>query len=109
MARAVELEARAERDIEAALHYYAVEAGEDVALRFISELNAAFEHLASHPQSGTLRWSYELGLPDLRSWSLQRFPYIVFYIGGPSAIDVWRVLHARRDIPASLVPSDEGR
>lgn len=106
MAKTVELRARAARDIEGAVDYYAVEAGEDVALRFISELDEAFGHLTNYPQSGTLRWSHELGIPELRSWSLQRFPYIVFYVDRPSALDVWRVLHARRDIPASLAPPD---
>ena len=106
MAKAVELKARAARDIEAAVDFFAVEAGEDVALRFISELNEALGHLANFPQSGTLRWSHELGVPELRSWSLRRFPYLVFYVERPSALDVWRVLHARRDIPASLAPPD---
>lgn len=106
MAKAVELRARAARDIEAAVDYYAVEAGEDVALRFISALNEAFGYLAGYPQSGTLRWSHELGIPELRSWSLQRFPYVVFYVDRPSALDVWRVLHARRDTPASLALPD---
>ena len=108
MAKAVELKARAARDIEDAVDYYAVETGEDVALRFISELNEAFGHLASYPQSGTLRWSHELGIPELRSWSLQRFPYVVFYVERPSTLDIWRVLHARRDTPASLAPPDGG-
>ncbi len=105
MAKAIELEARAARDIEVAVEYYAVEAGEDVVLRFVSELKGAFEHLANYPTSGSLRWSHELAIPELRSWSLQRFPYIVFYIDKPSALDVWRVLHARRDLPAALGPS----
>ena len=108
MAKTVELKARAARDIEAAVDHYAVEAGEDVALGFISALNEAFGYLAGYPQSGTLRWSHELGIPELRSWSLQRFPYVVFYVDRPSALDVWRVLHARRDIPASLGPPDGG-
>lgn len=109
MAKTVELRARAARDIEAAVDDYAVEAGEDVTLRFISELDVAFGHLTNFPQSGTLRWSHELGIPELRSWSLRRFPYLVFYVDRPSALDVWRVLHARRDIPASLAPLDGGR
>lgn len=86
--------------------YYATEAGKDVALRFISDLNEAFEHLADYPQSGSLRWSHELGIPELRSWPLDRFPYVAFYVDRPSAIDVWRILHARRDIPASLASAD---
>ena len=108
MAKEVDLRARAARDIEVAVDYYAAEAGEDVALRFISALDEAFGYLAGYPQSGMVRWSHELGIPGLRSWSLQRFPYVVFYVDRPSALDVWRVLHARRDIPASLAPPDGG-
>ena len=108
MAKAVELRARAARDIEGAVDYYAAEAGEDVALRFISALTEAFGLLAGFPHSGTLRWSHELGIPGLRSWSLQGFPYVVFYVDRPSALDVWRVLHARRDTSASLAPPDGG-
>ena len=106
MAKPVDLRARAAQDIETAVDYYAAEAGEDVAFRFISELNEAFEHLADYPQSGSLQWSHELGIPELRSWPLQRFPYVVFYVDRPSAIDAWRILHARRDIPASLASVD---
>ena len=108
MAKAVELRARAARDIEAAVDYYAAEAGEDVALRFISALTEAFGCLAGYPQSGTLRWSHELGIPGLRSWSLQGFPYVVFYFDRPSALDVWRVLQACSGTPASLAPRDGG-
>lgn len=42
------------------------------------------------------------------------FPYLVFYVEQPGHLDVWRVLHARRDIPSWLrdpetpVAGDEG-
>jgi proteasome lid subunit RPN8/RPN11 len=42
----------------------------------------------------------ELDLPDLRSWKLWRFPYLIFYVARGEYIDVWCVLHAERDIPA---------
>ncbi|WP_423915759.1 type II toxin-antitoxin system RelE/ParE family toxin [Candidatus Poriferisodalis sp.] len=109
MAKAVELNAAAARDIGFAVDYYAIEAGASVAHRFISELDQAFDYLSSHPLSGSTRWAHELGIPELRSWSLQRFPYVVFYVDRPSFSDVWRVLHARRDLPASLAPSGGGR
>jgi len=31
---------------------------------------------------------------------LTRFPHLVFYFERDDYIDVWRVLHGRRDIPA---------
>ena len=33
---------------------------------------------------------------------LKRYPYLVFYVHGEAYIDVWRVLHAGRDIPARM-------
>ena len=35
-----------------------------------------------------------------RFWPLGRYPYLVFYIERDEQIDVWRVLHEKRDIPA---------
>jgi toxin ParE1/3/4 len=34
---------------------------------------------------------------------LWRFPYLVFYLERADCIDVWRVLHAQRDIPSWMV------
>ena len=63
---------------------------------------AAIEHLRRHPFTGSLRFAFELEIPDLRSWRLKRFPYLVFYVADDELIDIWRVLHLRRDIPAHL-------
>lgn len=86
-------------DVEAAIDHYVLEAGADVALGFVDALQSAYDLIASHPASGSLRFAYELGLPDLRSVSLRRYPYLVFYREQPEFIDVWRLLHARRDVP----------
>ncbi|NOV16511.1 type II toxin-antitoxin system RelE/ParE family toxin [Ensifer adhaerens] len=96
----------ARSDVEAAVDYYAREAAIDVALGFIDALQAAYDLIASHPESGSLRYSYELGLPDLRSVSLKRYPYLVFYREQAGCIDVWRVLYAKRDIPQWMQGSD---
>ena len=104
MAKAVELSAVAARDIECAVDHYALEAGVNIAQRFIADLDEAFEHLGDHPLSGSTVWAHELGIPELRSWALQRFPYIVFYADRPSSVSVWRPLHAKRDVPGTLAP-----
>lgn len=96
------LRAAAHRDVEEAVTHYRDEAGKNVALDFIDSFEAAISQLRDHPLSGSLRFAYELDIPGLRSWSLQRFPYVVFYVSDDKAIDTWRVLHARRDIPAFL-------
>ncbi|MGO6697348.1 type II toxin-antitoxin system RelE/ParE family toxin [Rhizobium johnstonii] len=92
----------ARRDVENAVDYYAREAGAQVAISFIDALESTFGLIAKHPASGSLRYAYELGLPDLRSMSLKDFPYIVFYLEQADYVDVWRILHAKRDIPAWL-------
>ncbi|MFC0808603.1 type II toxin-antitoxin system RelE/ParE family toxin [Ensifer sp. P24N7] len=96
----------ARSDIEAAIDYYAREAGTDVALGFIDALQAAYDLIASHPESGWLRYAYELGLPDLRCVPLKRYPHLVFYRVEADDVDVWRVLHAKRDIPHSMQEPD---
>jgi toxin ParE1/3/4 len=89
----------ARSDVEAAVDYYAREAGSEVALGFIDALQAAYDLIAGHPEAGSLRYAYELGLPDLRSVPLKRYPYLIFYRDQPNHVDVWRVLHGKRDIP----------
>ncbi|WP_173519213.1 type II toxin-antitoxin system RelE/ParE family toxin [Ensifer sesbaniae] len=89
----------ARSDVEAAIDYYAREAGTEVAVGFIDAVQAAYALIARHPEAGLLRYAYELGLPDLRSVSVKRYPYLVFYRDQPDQVDVWRVLHAKQDIP----------
>jgi len=67
---------------------------------------AAYDLIASHPESGSLRYAYELGLPDLRSISLKQYPYLVFYRDHTGYVDVWRVLHAKLDIPHLMQEPD---
>ncbi|UCI07552.1 type II toxin-antitoxin system RelE/ParE family toxin [Mesorhizobium sp. B1-1-8] len=90
------------RDIENAVDYYAREAGPHVALGYVDDLQSAYELITSHPASGSLRYGYEVGLPGLRSVQLKRYPYLIFYLEQADHIDVWRVLHAKTDIPAWL-------
>lgn len=92
----------ADRDVDEAIAHYLNEAGERVALRFIDAVERAFTHIGRHPASGSPRYARDLNIPGLRSWPLGRFPYLVFYVEREDHVDVWRVLHGRRDIPAWL-------
>ncbi len=92
----------ASRDVEDAVDYYLNEAGEQIALGFVEALEQAYLHIAGQPASGSPRHAHELNLPGLRSWPLQRYPYLIFYVERPNHIDIWRVLHGQRDIPAWL-------
>lgn len=52
-----------------------------------------------------MSYAHDLDLPGLRFWPLTRFPYLVFYFKQSDCLDVWRVLHGRRDIPAWMQTS----
>jgi toxin ParE1/3/4 len=90
----------ANKDVDEAIDHYLVEATSKVALGFVDEIEKAYAHIARHPASGSPRYAHQLGLADLRFWPLGRYSYLVFYVERDEYIDVWRVLHEQRDIPA---------
>lgn len=93
---------QASQDVEAAIDHYLSEDAQPAALGFIGALEQAYRHISRHAATGSPRYGHELALAGLRSWPLARYPYLVFYIEGNDHIDVWRVLHTRRDIPERM-------
>lgn len=98
----VVLRDRARLDIEEAVDWYRDHADVETALAFVDAVEAGLGHLGNHPRTGSPRYATELDLPGLRSWLLDGFPYVMFYVAQPDHVDVWRVLHAHRDLPAWL-------
>lgn len=96
----------AHRDVEDAVAHYLAEDADSAALGFVDALERAYSHIGRHPATGSPRYAHELNLASLWSWSLTRYPYLVFYVEHPDHIDVWRVLHSRRDIPAWMQEPD---
>lgn len=90
--------ARADADVAEAIDYYLAEST-TVALHFIDALEAAYEHIRRAPATGSPHYAHELNLPGLRFWRCKRYPYLVFYVERADRIEVWRVLHDKRDIP----------
>ena len=97
---------QARRDVEDAIAYYLEQGAHQAALGFVDAMAAAYTHVSRHPATDSPRYALELNLPGLRSLPLGRYPYLVFYVEQPDRIDVWRVLHAQRDIPAWMRGSD---
>jgi toxin ParE1/3/4 len=95
----VVLRERARHDVEKAVDWYREEADAETAVRFVNAVEAALAHIGRYPGSGSARYSMELGIPGLRCWQLERFPYLVFHVERADHVDVWRVLHGHRDIP----------
>ena len=98
----VVLRERARRDIDEAVEHYTAEAGPAVALAFIDALEDALRRIGEPPAAGSPRYAHELDIPGLRFRPTGKFPYLVFHVEGEAEIDVWRVLHGTRDIPAGV-------
>ncbi|WP_420709760.1 type II toxin-antitoxin system RelE/ParE family toxin [Brevundimonas sp. SL130] len=93
------------RDVEETVDYYTREVGSQTADRFVDGLAAAYDRLAHAPKAGSPLLGASLGLPELRTWPIPGFPYLVCYQARPGVIDVWRVLHAQRDLRQAFSPS----
>jgi toxin ParE1/3/4 len=97
---------QANQDVDEAVSHYLADATPETALGFIDALEAAYAHIGRHPSAGSPRYAHALDLPDLRVWPLGHFPYLIFYVEHAGHIDVWRILHGARDIPAWLREPD---
>ncbi len=97
----------ARRDAADAAFHYATQAGLPAGDRFLAAVEQGIGHIARHPASGSSRYAIPLRIAGLRFWPLDGFPYLVFYIELESHLDIWRVLHAQRDIPAGISEAKE--
>lgn len=88
-------------DIDAAVDYL-LEESIQAAQSFLDNTESAFDLLAQRPGIGSQRFTHLLPSDRLRSWALTGHPYLVFYLETDHSIDVIRLLHTRRDIPAIL-------
>jgi toxin ParE1/3/4 len=92
---------RADADVLEAIDHYLTEAPQ-AAAGFVDALESAYRHIARAPATGSPRYAHDLNLPGLRHWRCTRYPCIVFYMEHAEHIDIWRVLYAKRDVPAWL-------
>lgn len=102
--RVVVLRRTARQDVDEAVDFYIGQGAHDAAFRLVDELETDFKHLSRFPETGSPRYAQELSLPGLRHWPVQNYPYVVFYVVGEEHVDIWRVLHAERDLPEFLRP-----
>ena len=95
--------AKAQADVEDTLGYYLFEAPH-AASRFLDALEKAVAHIQRSPGTGSQRYAIELDMPGLRFWSLNKFPFALFYLEQGDHLLVLRLVHMSRDIPATLLP-----
>lgn len=101
MTRPVQVREAARRDVGNAVRYLADQVDRGTAVDFVDDFEQAVTALGTRPGIGSARFATELDLPGLRAWGLTRFPYLIFY-RFDDHVDVWRVPHTRRDLPASF-------
>lgn len=97
-AKPVVLRRTAEDDIRSATDYLNDEGTPELARRFLVALELAFSSISEQPTSGSPRFAHELDLPGVRSWLLADSPYLIFYVELDDHVQVWRVLHVKRDL-----------
>jgi len=95
----------ARSDAEEAAAWYGEQGGPALELAFADALESATKTIARHPAIGSSRHAALLKLQDMRFWPLKGFPYLIFYVERETHVDLWRVLHAQRDIPAWMQES----
>lgn len=93
---------RATDDLLTAAEHYAEAGGDALALRFIEAVDTALLHVRQFPASGSPRYADLLPEYEVRCWPLKRFPHQILYVDHPDRIDVLRILHGQRDVPALL-------
>lgn len=88
-------------DINELADYFRERAGTAIALRFVNQAEAAFERLLATPRIGALLGLDELPYEDIRRWHITGFDRLmILYREVADGIEVVRVLHTARDIPA---------
>jgi toxin ParE1/3/4 len=105
--RPVVVSLRAQRDVDELAAGYADDAGSEIARSFVDALAEAFDLIAPNPGIGSPRYGLMLNLPGVRCWPLRPWSQVIFYVEREHAIDVVRVLHDARDIPATLAEPED--
>ena len=93
---------QATSDVEAAAEHYWSAVSATQTQRFLNALEETYQHISRFPGSGSPRYAPIVDVPDLRSWPVKGFPYLVLYAEQASSIDIYRLLHTACDIPESL-------
>jgi plasmid stabilization system protein ParE len=89
--KTVELHRLADKEFDRAGDYYKRNAGIEDAEHFTDEIERALDMLGENPLIGTpTRWGV------VRSFTIRRFPYNLFYADQPTRVYVLAIAHHRR-------------
>lgn len=103
----VHVRPRADAEIDELADYIASDSLE-AAMRFLDAVQQAFARIGEQPGIGSKRYAHLPLLEGLQVWPVPGFEkHLVFYVERGQYIDVLRVLHGARDIPATLMEGAE--
>jgi len=85
-----------------ALAYYG-DISAELRQQFDESLESALVLLCESPHIGSRRFSYLYRNIELRTWSIDRFPFRLFYAVHGTRLVVYRMRHERRNVPKTLL------
>jgi toxin ParE1/3/4 len=91
-------------DFEQQYRWYADQAGEEIAERFLRAVADTLPRLAEQPDLGRRRKFRHPLLRDLFSFPVER-PFqkiLIFYRVTENTLQAWRLMHGARDLPRRL-------
>jgi len=99
----VSVRPRADTEIDALADFIAKD-NPGAAFRFLDAVQETFDMIGEQPGIGSRRYAHLPMLEGLRMWPVTNFEkHLVFHIERPGYIDVLRVLHGSRNLPAALM------
>ena len=90
-------------DVHDIICYYREQVGAAIAENFAIEIDEAYTRIKQHPNIGSPRPALDLDIEGIKSWTLKRFPHQIFYEIQGDHVQLWRILHPRRDITQGLL------
>src|SRR5438105_1418643 len=97
----------ADADVDEIAAYIARDSAEQ-AMRFYDAVNATYKMILEDPKRWAPYGFTDPRLSDVRKRSVLGFPnHLVFYRIDADMVEVARVLHGARDLPAVFAPMDE--
>lgn len=101
----IEQSEEATEDLRPQSIWYDVNAGQDVAERYLSSFVETAQQLAQQPDLGRKRHFRDPRLARLRSFTIQRAfnKHLIFYRIEADKLVIFRILHGMRDLPRRLL------
>ena len=89
-------------DVRGQIRFFSTTASRDIAIRFVDAFEGALDRLRDFPRQGAPWPTDNPELQGIRRLLMTTFRIWIFYRETDSHIEIVRVLHGSRDLPALL-------